>query len=396
MSGFSLYGPSAATPAFFLSCQYKPIAEVSVRTDESKKPRPFLEHDCKSVSRSAEEPQTGSPVGMPDSMSTADKATRDASATSNDTGAITSGTGAITSDTSVVTSDGTSDTMIPIADAYSVLLDAVGDARLVGRLLDCLYPSILNQTRISHDDLIHSWMLGEYNRHPQWQAYIDSQLPRDVWSKSPSDSTPMENHYRFRLFLSLRRELFAEIPPDTQWFKANILLSVAWMHRFRVLWTDERSRPITKTRPVSLHRIIVWCFENANVSSGPTTYHVLEGNHRVMQWLYNMKHCADLYPEEKIEILVGRSPSLCHWVYPRLGPRLYEWHPQIYRGMEIQAIAATPLNRRRSHQSRLSSSRSSSRSEASCSVYLFHIAVILVLWVSLSILLHIVHPRFKR
>jgi hypothetical protein len=134
--------------------------------------------------------------------------------------------------------------------------------------------------------------------------------------EQPDLANPSQNHARLRCLWMIRGRLFAEIPPDTEWFEVRSLSRnhLCNLHVIaRCGWDDPddqnelyrvaaRKPEVLRTAPSQWLRPILW----GHARSGPFT--IIEGNHRLIGYA-SSKEQAEL----SIPVLVGLSPSLCFW-----------------------------------------------------------------------------------
>jgi hypothetical protein len=131
---------------------------------------------------------------------------------------------------------------------------------------------------------------------------------------TPNTSDPVENHLRLRLLYYFRCFLFAEIPPDTEWFEVRYLTDNE-LNQLRVVgrcsWDDRADQnelaKVAARRPEKLNspptswgRLILWGHDR----QGPFT--ILEGNHRLVAYA-----STSPLPGLSIAVLVGLSPTPC-------------------------------------------------------------------------------------
>lgn len=244
-------------------------------------------------------------------------------------------------------------------------------------VLDCVTDDIVCLEKISRDEMIWTWLDGEKKRSREWALYVDDAMP-SVFLSHPDFTDPFENHMRERLFLSLRRKLFCEIPAHTDWYRAHIRLSPMWARRWNVLWTDSAC-PVTQGRPVSLTNIIVWesVFDTQR-------YHVLEGNHRVTQWLANQQVRKSTNVVQTITIIIGRSSAACHWVHRHLPP-LYQWNENVY--------PMIPVYHDRRHTLIKDDDSDDDDPPSSRLLHVSYTLAALFLFATFSTLMHLLHPH---
>jgi hypothetical protein len=132
----------------------------------------------------------------------------------------------------------------------------------------------------------------------------------------PDLTNPLQNHFRLKLLYTIRRWIFGEIPPDTEWYEVQNLTEdeLDELHVIaRCGWDDPGDRnelrkvaarkPDTlTTRPAEWPRPILWGHSKA----GPFT--IIEGNHRLVSYA-STSSAAGL----KIPALIGLSPTPCHY-----------------------------------------------------------------------------------
>jgi hypothetical protein len=226
---------------------------------------------------------------------------------------------------------------------------------------------------VGRNEVIWQWLVGEQRRTSEWAMYVQNSIPSSYLDQ-PVIGDPVEDYMRERLFLSLRRRLFCEVPVDTVWYRAKIALHPSWAQRFEVLWTD-RNHASMPGRGVSLDHIVLW---EHNLTPG--RYFVLEGNHRVSQWLLNNQSTTIMPMRKYATVLLGRSRSLCSWVH-RQCPVLFEWNDRVYSEL-IHPVSGIAID------------RAQISTDEPRSIVLPYLIVILILFVLVSTLLHILHPHW--
>ena len=160
---------------------------------------------------------------------------------------------------------------------------------------------------------IHSVVLAflQAERH----AY--AMLPEDLGIiDTPKIEDPHENHRRLRLLYKRRLMLFAEVPPDTQWYEVRSLTDshLGELHVIArcdfmpadapthlLTSPDHRKAETLRSAPPEWKPPVLW----GHTMSGPFT--ILEGNHRLAAYV------AGGARELQIPVYIGLSRTHCFW-----------------------------------------------------------------------------------
>jgi hypothetical protein len=136
------------------------------------------------------------------------------------------------------------------------------------------------------------------------------------WVDHPDLGDSIANHNRLRLLYLFRRHLWAEIPPDTDWYAVHSLENDDFddLHVIsRCSWDDSSDRnelrKVADRRPLALnsqpHRWIGSPILWGHAKPGPFT--ILEGNHRLVALARSGTSGF------AIPVFVGISPTPCVW-----------------------------------------------------------------------------------
>ncbi len=99
------------------------------------------------------------------------------------------------------------------------------------------------------------------------------------YCEEPDFNNATENAARFRAFLSIRRELFWNLPPDTTWTRvSNAKFDSDNGEKIVCLYPKtEQQLQVYKNKSLDLSGIWLWTDDNDKC-------YVVEGNHRVSRW----------------------------------------------------------------------------------------------------------------
>jgi|GEM_PF-2862495 hypothetical protein len=166
-------------------------------------------------------------------------------------------------------------------------------------------------------------VVAEFLRSERYK-FPETSLPELMsLTETPDIKNAHHNHRRLRLLYILRRHIFGEIPPDTQWYEVRNLTDreLDDLHVIARIGWDWRPNPdnqhpedknevrkVAKRRPLELiapsdawPRPILWGHEK----TGPFT--IIEGNNRLIAYVGSRQTGLD------IPVLIGLSATPCPW-----------------------------------------------------------------------------------
>lgn len=143
----------------------------------------------------------------------------------------------------------------------------------------------------------------------------------------PDFKSSQQNSLRFRAFLSIRREMFWNLPPDTTWTRLeNVTVGKEEESKITCLYPKAKAElTCYQAKKLDLNGLWLW-------TDNDKEYFVMEGNHRVSQWKHDgcntmtigsifvlrsergmafplLTHCLD----QKVKTLTFASSGPNHW-----------------------------------------------------------------------------------
>ena len=171
----------------------------------------------------------------------------------------------------------------------------------------------MDWTKSSAHRVVLEWLRAERSKFEDFRDGPDRTRALALIESGNLDA-PVENHERLRYLFFIRRPMWPEIPPDTEWFEVRALTreSFSELHVIRFVgWDDARDanelaavaarHPIALTKsPAEWNTPILF----GHTKAGPFT--ILEGNKRLIA-LAGAGASADF----SIPVIVGLSPTPC-------------------------------------------------------------------------------------
>src|SRR5258708_22398788 len=131
-------------------------------------------------------------------------------------------------------------------------------------------------------EIIHAFLLAEYNSlKSKWKKehinLIINKTHEDLEifqiMTQPNFLSGKENEARYRALMSIRRDLWFNFPPDTQWIKCDF--GSINIEKIKLLCPKKEEELVVYGSPENLNLSGIILFEQEN------NYYVIEGNNRM-------------------------------------------------------------------------------------------------------------------